>query len=126
MKFFIPKPEKSVKIEEKSLQSSIDSNIKDPQHLTEQQLLKKRKQQHIKLLKEKDEVYNIKLKLKVQEIAISLVNRKTRVMFGKIGLNGFKLDFGQSNKKMDIGGSIAQFYLSDYSNYPNTIIKEQA
>lgn len=47
-------------------------------------------------------------------------------MFGKIGLNGFKLDFGQSNKKMDIVGSIGEFYLSDYSNYPNTIIKEQA
>lgn len=106
MKFFIPKPDQPVKNEEKPVQSSIDSGIKDPHHLTEQQLLKKRKQEHIKLLKEKAEVYNIKLKLKVQEIAISLVNRKTRVMFGRIGLNGFKLDFGQSNKKMDIAGSI--------------------
>lgn len=35
MKFFIPKPDQPAKIEEKPVQSSLDSGIKDPHHLTE-------------------------------------------------------------------------------------------
>lgn len=43
-------------------------------------------------------------------------------MIAKVGLNGLKVDFGQSNRKMTIGGSIKELWLADYSNYPTTII----
>lgn len=46
-------------------------------------------------------------------------------MFAQIGMDKFRLSFGQSNKKMMIYGGIGELWLSDYSNYPNTIIKEQ-
>lgn len=35
MKFFIPKPDQPVKNDDKPVQSSIESAIKDPHHLTE-------------------------------------------------------------------------------------------
>lgn len=47
-------------------------------------------------------------------------------MFAKIGIDDFRLAFAQSNKRMLIQGTLGELYLSDYSNYPNTIIKEQA
>lgn len=62
------------------------------------------------------------MNLVVEEISIALVNRKTRVMFAKLGLDNFKLDFGLSNKKMDIKGGIGDLWVKDYSNYPNTIM----
>jgi hypothetical protein len=43
-------------------------------------------------------------------------------MFSKVGLTNFKLQYGMSNKKIDIIGAISELYLNDYSNYPNTII----
>ena len=46
-------------------------------------------------------------------------------MFAKVGLDNFKLDFGMSNKKMDIRGGIGELWVKDYSSYRNTIIEEQ-
>jgi hypothetical protein len=46
-------------------------------------------------------------------------------MFSRVGLNNFKLLYGMSNKKMDIVGAISELWLSDYSNYPHTLIEEQ-
>lgn len=59
----------------------------------------------------------------ISEISVSLVNRKNRVMFGRLGLTGFKLLFGQSTRKMLLQGGLEEMWFMDYSNYPYTIIE---
>ena len=46
-------------------------------------------------------------------------------MFGKLGLTGFKLLFGQSTRKMLLNGGLEEMWFIDYSNYPYTIIEQQ-
>ena len=63
----------------------------------------------------------MKVNVNIQEIAVALVNRKNRVMFGKMGLNNFKLLFGQSTRRMLLQGSMEEMWFADYSKYPYTI-----
>lgn len=64
----------------------------------------------------------MKINVTIQEVAVSLINRKNKVMFGKLGLTGFNLLFGQSSRKMILSGGLEEMWFIDYSNYPYTII----
>lgn len=68
----------------------------------------------------------MKVNVNIQEIAVALVNRKNKVMFGKMGLNNFKLLFGQSSRRMLLKGSMSEMWYADFSKYPYTIYEEQA
>lgn len=46
-------------------------------------------------------------------------------MFGKLGLNNFKLLFGQSDRRMVLEGGMEEMWFADYSKYPYTIYEEQ-
>ena len=65
------------------------------------------------------------MNLKIAEIAVLLVNSKTNIVIGKLGITNLTLYNGISNKRMILIGSLKELYLIDYSRYPNTIIEEQ-
>jgi hypothetical protein len=63
--------------------------------------------------------------LSITEISVILVNAKSKTQIGKIGMTNFKMNFGMSNIKMSLVGSLKQLYFIDFSRYPNTIFEEQ-
>ena len=48
----------------------------------------------------------MKAHLNIEEISVSLINRKNKVMFGKLGMTGLKVKFGQSTRKMILNGGL--------------------
>lgn len=78
------------------------------------------------ILNQQPEKYSMKVNVVIEEISIALVNCKNHVMFAKMGLNRFKLLFGQSTRRMLLQGSMEEMWLADYSKYPYTIYTEQA
>jgi hypothetical protein len=67
----------------------------------------------------------MKLNLKISDISVILINSKTNIQLGKLGISNFRLYNGISQKRMVLSGSLKELYLIDYSRYPNTIIQEQ-
>ena len=71
------------------------------------------------------EIFNLKLKLKISDISVNLVNEKSKTLIGKLGMTDFTLFDGMSNKRMHLLGSLKQLYFVDYSGYPKTITEEK-
>lgn len=67
----------------------------------------------------------VKLKAKIQEISLNLVNEKTKGLLGKIEIADFDLRLIVSQKRMMLSGTNRQLCFIDYSAFPFTIIEEQ-
>lgn len=128
MLFFIPPPPALPDSSKISLESkaSTSSETSTEDALTPEEI-KKRKMEKVRneIAQGVKEKYSIKLALSINQIAVALINRKTKTFMANVGMNGFKLNFGQSNRKMDLDGGINELWLADHSNYPATIITEQ-
>jgi hypothetical protein len=72
-----------------------------------------------------EENYTLKLKLKIQEISVTLVNQKIKTVIGILGITDLNLYAGISQKRMVLEGSQKDLYYIDTTNHPNTIYTEQ-
>jgi hypothetical protein len=72
-----------------------------------------------------EENYTLKLKLKIQEISVTLVNQNIKTVIGILGITDLNLYAGISQKRMVLEGSQKDLYYIDTTNHPNTIYTEQ-
>lgn len=68
-----------------------------------------------------EEIFSLKLNLKIKEISVTLVNEKVKSIIGKIGITNLELFMGISQRRMLLIGSLKDLYLIDNTNYPQTI-----
>lgn len=67
----------------------------------------------------------MKLKVRIREISVALVNEKVKSVMGTMGISDLQLFLGVSQRRTLVVGSLRDLFLIDRTNYPCTIHQEQ-
>lgn len=88
MNFFIPKDGEMI---EKKKEKGAELTLEEKAIFERQKKDRKRGLILKQMSESKPQRFYISVNIKIEQISLSLVNRKNRVMFGKMGLTGFDI-----------------------------------
>ena len=58
-----------------------------------------------------EEIFTMKLNLKINEIAVNLINEKNNILIGRLGIENLRLFNGISNTRMLLKGSLKELFM---------------
>ena len=65
-----------------------------------------------------EEIFSLKLRVRIREIAVTLVNEKVGSVLGTMGISDLQLFLGVSQRRTLVVGSLRDLFLIDRTNYP--------